>query len=954
MDCLSPKVRWRFRTALLTIASLLALASFTSNRLHAGEARPELRSGPISPQDRKFWSFQPVVRPPIPAVDNEAWCRTPIDYFVLERLERRGLPTARDADRRTFIRRVTFDLIGLPPTSDEIDAFLSDSAPGALERLVERLLASPHFGERWGRHWLDLVRYADTAGETADYPVPLAWQYRNWVIDALNADKPYDVFLREQLAGDILAQSETGERFKQLVTATGFIAVSRRFGFGIDRTHYLTIQDTIDTLGQTVLGLSPGCARCHDHKYDPINMDDYYAWYGIFESTQYSLTADEKTKTEREFAPLVPSEEAELLDIERKREMTQLTAVVEDLTRQVTEIDKKLADNVPDLRDGDFEQFPIEGEHLTAAPWDIRGGTISVAAQSPYTNVYPTGSRGLRTRNEGGNNGAGCKIAKHTARTHQKLWFNLDFRNVSAKKKQTGANRIYIGQGPGKSPAVEVFLIENRFFIKNGDLEETICQIDMGQWYNLQIELDLARRVFSGTIGHPDRVISFKNKAVRPGWNGEVDVIFVDGYGHGTGVTAIKPEQDFDNMTLRTEALLPVGESVTSAVTAEAGSPALEIRELREKQAKLGTELAKKKERLAHLGRPFYDLAFGAREGQFGDVAIQMRGDPQAPGEIVTRRHFTVFGGDALESPEKSSGRLDLARWLTRPQNPLTARVIVNRIWQYHFGRGLVETPNDFGTRGRLPSHPELLDWLADELVHGNWSMKHLHRLILTSRVYQLSTQPARKLSSENEHQRTQLFGRYQKKRLEAEAVRDSMLALGGELDRSQGKGHPFPAAETWKRYTQHGPFYAVYETKRRSIYLMAQRLKAHPFLGLFDGADPSVSTGRRTETTTPTQTLWLMNNSFVHEQAHSFAESLLRRFPENENNAKARRLQSAFEECFARLPDTRESERSLLFIERYEAGLAESPEQPDNPTHEAWAAFLRTLLTRNEFLFLE
>ncbi len=272
----------------------------------AGDAGAAIRHGTITAQDRAFWSLQPIRPGPAPEVRDRAWVRTVVDRWILAELESRGIHPVRPADRRTLLRRATYDLTGLPPTPGEVNAFLADDAPDAFARVVDRLLASPSYGEHWGRHWLDVVRYADTAGETADYPVREAFRFRNYVIDAFNADMPYDQFVREQVAGDILADGTNGPAYARMVTATGFLALSRRFGFDSENYHHLTIQDTIDTTGQAFLGLTIGCARCHDHKYDPITARDYYALYGIFDSTRYPFAGSEQKPDMRSMASLRP------------------------------------------------------------------------------------------------------------------------------------------------------------------------------------------------------------------------------------------------------------------------------------------------------------------------------------------------------------------------------------------------------------------------------------------------------------------------------------------------------------------------------------------------------------------------------------------------------------------------------------------------------------------------
>jgi hypothetical protein len=601
----------------------------------AGPARPD-SSFRITDEQRNFWSFRPVKAPPVPAVKAADWCRTSVDRFLLARLEARGLRPVADADKRTLIRRVTFDLTGLPPTPEDVADFLSDTRPGAYERLVDRLLASPAYGERWGRHWLDVARYADTAGETADYPVPDAWRYRNYVFAAFNADLPYDQFVREQIAGDLLPGSE---RRTERVVATGFLAGARRFGFDPQNYHHLTLEDTLDTLGKAILGLTVACARCHDHKFDPISMGDYYALYGVFASTRYPFPGSEENRKPRDFVTL----------------------------------------------------------------------------------------------------------------------------------------------GPGQ-------------------------------------------------------------------------------------------------------------------------------------------------------------LAYAVAEGKARNARIHKRGDPKALGDEVPRRFPEVLGGQRLPAGAKGSGRLELAGWLTDANNPLTARVMVNRIWQHHFGRGLVATPSDFGKQGRRPTHPELLDHLAERFVAGGWSVKALHRLIVLSRAYQMA-------SVDDAHNRStdpnnELWWRFERRRLSAEEIRDSLLAVSGGLDRSPGGPHPFPPAAKWG-FTQHNPFQAVYATDRRSAYLMTQRTRRHPFLALFDGPDPSASTAQRSVTTVPTQALYFLNNPFVHEQADRLAARLLAAEAE-------RRIDLAHRLAFARPATAQERREAADYLRACAAVLGPGREAA------AWASYARALFASNEFIYVD
>lgn len=673
----------------------------------------------ITDEDRSSWSLQPVADPAVPPVLDAEWARTEIDRFILARLEAAGQRPASAADKRTLIRRATIDLTGLPPSPADVSAFLADDSPSAFARVVDRLLDAPQYGERWGRHWLDVARYADTAGETGDYPVREAYRYRNWVIAAIARDVPYDQFLREQIAGDILAREETGERYEQLLTATGFIAVSRRFGFDAENYHHLTIQDTLDTVGQAVLGLTIGCARCHNHKYDPISIQDYYALYGIFESTRYAFPGSEQKQRPYDFLPAVPPAAAEL---------------------------QKKA-------------------------WDDRGAELE--------------------------------------------------RQIAALNEQQRQLEVQIKNQPSSSGTT------------TDDLREQL-----------------------------------------------------------TGIQS-------------------------------------QLKQLTDQRAQ-------------HKNDGPYPVVFGVREGEPKDARIHKRGDHKRLGEVVPRRYLEILGGQRLESA--GSGRLELAQWLTDPRNPLAARVMVNRIWKWHFGDGLVRTPNDFGRRGQPPTHPALLDYLATRFVEDGWSIKQMQRRIMLSATYQLSSDADSQVLEADPENR--LLGRFQRRRLEAEAIRDALLAVSGNLDPTPGEAHPFPPVDTWG-FSQHNPFRAVYETKRRSVYLMVQRQHSHPFLSLFDGADPNASTGQRVTTMVPTQALYMLNSPFFHEQAAAFATRLCTSAADD-----SARIDLAFETALSRPPSGEERQAALEFLGRYDQRLgtpgAAAASLP------AWSAYARVVLASNEFLFVD
>jgi hypothetical protein len=684
---------------------------------------------------RDFWSFRPIVNRPPPDVANASWPRADIDRFILAALEAKELAPVADADKRTLIRRATYDLTGLPPTLEEIDAFLADETQDALARVVDRLLDSPHYGERWGRHWLDVVRYADTAGDNSDYPIPQMYKYRNWVIEAFNKDKPYDAFVREQLAGDLLPSDSEPERYQKLI-ATGYLANARRFGSYEDDRYqwYLTIEDTIDNLGRTFLGLSIHCARCHDHKFDPIGNEDYYALYGFFQSTRYPWPGIELVKYQRDLVPLAPPAEVEAALAKRKGEMTALDAKIKEL-----EAEQKAAQEARK----DAEKVENDDERKT-------------------------------------------KIAE-------------------AKKR-----------------------------------------------------LDEIKQAITAKRNERDRL---------------------------------------------EKALLPIEHA--------------------------------------------YAVAEGDNKGKqkVGNARVQLKGDPERIGPEVPRRFPTVLGGQSISPEEKGSGRRELAGWITDPANPLTARVMVNRIWHYHFGKGISQTPSDFGLQGRRPTHPELLDFLAARFIENGWSIKAMHRLIMLSRTYQLAShddETNSRVDIANDY-----LWRFNRQRLDAESIRDSILSVSGSLDRSTGGPHPFPEQPSWN-FTQHNPFKAVYDTNRRSVYLMTQRIQRHPFLALFDGADTNTSTACRLTSTTSLQALYLMNDPFIHDQARKFATRLL-----SERSDEPARVELAYQLMFARPADADEQSAAAQYLAQVRQSVASQGVSTDEQTIKSWESLIRAMWMSNEFVYV-
>lgn len=807
---------------------------------------------------RSFWSFQKVKKPVVPKSEADCWSWTPVDAFVWRKLQEQSLLPVSDADRRTLIRRATFDLTGLPPTAAEIQAFVDDKSDKAFERLIDHLLESPAYGERWGRHWLDVARYADTAGDGADYPVREAYKYRNWVIDAFNQDKPFDEFLREQIAGDILARQGPEEKYASRVTATGFLAIGKRYGYKASPTYqYLDFADVIDSVGRSTMGLSLGCARCHDHKYDPLSAADYYALYGIMQSTQWAFPGGEEQKRPAHFPPLVPPDEVAQREKARAETLASLDIEIAALNREKSTLDPNLLAGGTDL---DFEAQQ-SGKPL-GKPWVSEGPIeVTTEAQSPFGHVHPKGKVGVRIGSGKPTDGLRYVFKNGLRATKNKqMHFTVDFRPV-ASSQQKGAFRFYLGRGVVQSLAVECSATSSEFAIRSGSKWEIVRKLTPGTWYTLRLTIDPATKTCSGTVGTLDDMTEFHDKATGPNWDGVADCFICDGFGHVQGGACAR---DIDNLGLLETAFAVPG---TGPVV-----PRKANKVTRQRLVKLDADIKTlTARRQSVFTGPVYPVAYGVAEGMPVDARLQIRGEPHRLGEEIPRRNLELLGGDVV-ADGAGSGRLELANWITRPTNPLTARVFVNRVWAWHFGQGIVATPSDFGSRGARPTHPELLDWLASRFIESGWSVKALHRLMMTSRTYQLASVDDQANLAADPGNRW--HWRYSRQSLDAESIRDSMLAMSGGLDRNVPQSHPFPSVDTWG-FTIHKPFHAVYDSNHRSVYLMVQRNRRHPYLALFDAADPNQSVASRQPTTTPTQALFLMNSPFVHQQTNGFARRI-------------------------------------------------------------------------------
>jgi hypothetical protein len=554
-------------------------------------------------------------------------------------------------------------------------------------------------------------------------------------------------------------------------------------------------------------------------------------------------------------------------------------------------------------------------------------------------NLYPPGEQGFVLPNRGEYDGFGVTLPPTAANGDGQLHLAFDFRLGTQAAGGEGSWRFYLGHGPGSSAALELFFNGQQFFRRSGAQTGLVGALQGETWYQVRVVLDVKHKIYRGELCRTDEVIPFEG-LLATDWDGQITYSFIDSHGHLPG---IRPALAVDNFVLQAEPLRPWDAPAMEPDVSSARSRQERIALLKSRLTdfeRRGQQDRQELERLLIHG-PF-PLAYAMSDGTPHSVRIQNRGEPSTPGAEVPRGFLAIWGDSTLPSDVTGSGRLELADWINN--NPLFARVIVNRVWQHHFGQGLVKTANDFGVRGQPPSHPELLDHLALFLIEHKWSLKSLHRLILNSAAWQ-----QRVIDEDGAHnvaEKTASLVGFARRRLSAEEIRDAILAVTGELDPAVAEAHPFPDATTFG-FSQHGPFAAVYEHNRRSVYLMIQRLKRHPFLALFDGADPNASTAERTVTTVPTQALYFLNDPFLHVASERWAQRLIISDPRPE-----RQLELAWNAALGRKPSPAELQESLDFLEEYRRELQQL--QEPNLAHKPLAAFLRLLLGSNEFLYLD
>ncbi len=877
-----------------------------------------------------LWSLRPVEAAEVPNVGDDSWVRNDIDRFILAKLSERGMSPNEAVDAYALLRRATFDLTGLPPTLDEIDAFINDDRGDAYERLVERLLDSPHYGERWGRHWLDLARYGDSNGGDINYAHANAWRYRDYVIQSLNDDKPYDLFIREQLAGDLMPDDGDAERRRELLTATGFLMLGPKMLAEVDtdKLQIDIVDEQLDVTGLTFLGMTFGCARCHDHKFDPITTDDYYAMAGIFRSTK-------------------------VIDVLRPS-----NGVSEWL-----EIDVTPAETLATI-----EGLNNERERLQQMLVELGG---AATGQSSDANAA---SKAIR-----------ATALPPLRSTTWSAWVRIHTRqNLGGVISATyeGANQGHsLGFDRGNTP---------RVVWNHGSRPHTIIAaskpISFGQWHHMALTFDAAAQqlqlyVDGSVAAAASNVATTEFSTIGVGrreasrqfqFIGDVDEvqIYAEAFNESQiqdlfekRAPTVSPLLHWSFDRCRTDAVIDagkggfdgrlVGMSIDRGIIADgAVGEAFSFNALKEAvkpDAERDRKIAELKEQIQRLEvkMPLATQVMAVAATTPVDLAIHLRGSHLKLAATPTPRGTPKVFEHALPPvavPPDENGRLQLANWIASPSNPLTARVMVNRIWQHHFGEGLVRTSSNFGTRGEHPSHPELLDWLANEFVASGWSIKQMHRLIMNSATYRMSSRinaEAAKRDPEN-----RLLARYPVRRLEAEAIRDSLLAVTGELDRTVG-GTLFKSPN--KQRVTMSPDDPAYDSPRRSIYLPSVRVRSYEMLSIFDVSDNGQHVDVRPQTMVAQQALFLMNNPLVIQQAKALAERVAQQTGSFEEQVDwLHRL------LYARAAtDSEISTLALVFTELSASEAAEQTSDND-ATAFAWQHIIHTMICANAFIYLQ
>lgn len=871
-----------------------------------------------------WWSLQPVVRAPAPAVKDAKWPRNSVDAFVLAKLEAEGLAPSPEADRRTLLRRLAFDLTGLPPTPEEVAAFVADADPQAYEKQVDRLLASPDYGERWARHWLDIVRFGESNGFEYDEPRRNAWPYRDWVIAALNRDLPFDEFARQQLAGDVLAPDDA-----EAIKATGFLVAGAYDTAGQNQqsdamkavVRQDELEDIVGTTCQTFLALTANCARCHDHKFDPIRQVEYYQLTSALGGVRHGERDVTSAAERAEFA----------------RRSAETSAELAEIAAQVEAIESPVRAQIRAERAG--------GSAATVSPprplvrWDFDEGPHASQGNLPGTLH---GGAQLR-------NGALLLDGKEAFAASAPLERELQAKTLEAwvslaDLKQGGGGVMSVQSLDGSVFDAIVFAERERAcwmagsdgFARTrsfGGPPETEGDRELIH-VAIVYAADGAITAYRNGIPYGEPYVAAPPVRFQAG---EAQVVF--GLRHGTAGGNRMLAGSIDRAQLYDRALSPAEVAASAGAASEYVSEEALVARLSPAEVATRAALLTRLEALRKSTPVLPNMTcYAVAPRQPEPTRLLLRGDIRLtadvikPGGVAALAGVPADFGLSADAPE-AERRVALSRWITDPRNPLFPRVIANRVWQYHFGIGLVDTPNDFGFGGSRPSHPQLLDWLAATLIDEQWSLKELHRLIVLSATYRQASRPisaAARLDAEN-----RWLWRKNPVRLEAEEVRDAALAIAGELNvvRTGPGFRDFNEVLRSGTYTYEPADPVGPEFNRRSIYRVWARGGRNGLLDAFDCPDPSTTTPKRAVTTTPLQSLALLNSSFILRMSEKLAERVVREVGENVSDQIARTYRLAY------LRDPSEDEVSIArqTVERY--GLS---------------VLTRAIYNSNEFLYVD
>ena len=865
-----------------------------------GTAALTLEEFDLEARRKEHWVWQPVVKHPSPTVKSPRWSKTPIDQFIQAKLDSQQLKPAEQAEPLAIARRLFLDLIGLPPTTEELAEFQNDLADGrdqATEKLVDRLLASPHFGERWGRHWLDLSRYAESCGHEFDNDIPNAFQYRDYVIRAFNADIPYDQLIREHIAGDLVDEPRLHpqKKFNESILGTGFWFLGETVHSPVDirKDESDRFDNMIDVATKSFLGVTVSCARCHDHKFDAISTADYYSLTGFLHSSDYRQvrfeSIEQNKKVGAELNKLNRRYQDELLSLLKDQDI-EPPSQEDDLT------DERIVFNFAKLAQPQYLQdgyifgdqaLPAGGAYFLSdseSP-EIGFADSGAAVNDPFWNRLNSINEGvLQDKN------SLSKIAK-SGRTLRTPTFELKDGLVSCYVSGKGnviacVDSHRLVQGPLHRQTIKPFKFGSR---------KGFVQLNLKRYIGHRLHLEFV----------PDK-------------DQQISVGLVT-----QGVAKGDQKELTQKLKKRERGYVDFAEKAKSSIADDENGISKLIKQWQAERKQLSDQLVLDSR-----------LAPAMMDGTGEEANVYIRGNASKLGKIEARHFLTAIDGDQAMKIDQGSGRLQLAQKINDPKNPLTSRVIVNRIWHYLMGRGLVPTTDDFGVLGQRPTHPELLDHLACEFVADGQSIKRMIKRIVLSQTYQMASRPnSESLAADPKNL---LWHHRPPKRLEGEAIRDSLLAISGSLDKTQeGPSVPIHLTafmEGRGRPKTNGPLDG---DGRRSIYVSVRRNFISPFMTAFDTPVPFSTMGRRNVSNVPAQALILMNDPFVAEQAKKWAKRALTVEEDPE-----KRIEWMYESAFGRPPTKTELELSSKFID----GSSEV---------ETWAHFAHALINTKEFIFL-